>query len=96
MLGTSAEIPSADGKVRIKIEPGTQSGAILRVRGKGVPDINGYGRGDLLVFIQAWTPTKLDRSEKEMFEKLRNSDNFAPKPSKMDRNFFDRLKKMFS
>lgn len=96
VLGTAAEIPSADGKVRIKIEPGTQSGAILRVRGKGVPDINGYGRGDLLVFIQAWTPTKLDRNEKEVFEKLRNSENFTPKPSRMDRNFFDRLKKMFS
>ena len=96
VLGTSAEIPSADGKVRIKIEAGTQSGAILRVRGKGVPDINGYGRGDLLVFIQAWTPAKIDRSAKEIFEKLRNSENFTPKPSKMDKNFFDRLKKMFS
>ena len=96
VLGTTAEIPSADGKVRIKVEAGTQSGAILRVRGKGVPDINGYGRGDLLVFIQAWTPTKLDRSEKEVFEKFRESANFTPKPTKTDKNFFDRLKKMFS
>ena len=97
VLGTSAEIPSADGgKVRIKVDAGTQSGAILRVRGKGVPDINGYGRGDLLVYVQAWTPKKLDREEKEMLEKLRKSDNFAPQPTKMDRNFFERLKKMFS
>ena len=82
--------------MRIKVDAGTQSGAILRVRGKGVPDINGYGRGDLLVYVQAWTPKKLDREEKEMLEKLRKSDNFAPQPTKMDRNFFERLKKMFS
>lgn len=96
VLGTSAEIPAADGKVRIKIEPGTQSGTFLRVRGKGIPDINGYGRGDLLVYIQVWTPKKIDREEKEMFEKMKASGNFDPKPTKKDRNFFDRMKKMFS
>ena len=96
VLGTTADIPAADGKVRIKIEPGTQSGTFLRVRGKGVPDINGYGRGDLLVFIQVWTPKKVERDEKEMFEKLRRSGNFDPKPTKKDKNFFDRMKKMFS
>ena len=96
VLGTSAEIPAADGKVRIKIEPGTQSGTFLRVRGKGIPDINGYGRGDLLVYIQVWTPKKIDREEKEMFEKMKSSGNFDPKPTKKDRNVFDRMKKMFS
>ncbi len=96
VLGTSAEIPSADGKVRIKVEAGTQSGTFLRVRGKGIPDINGGGRGDLLVYIQAWTPNKVDKAEKEMFEKMRGSSNFEPKPSKKEKNFFDRMKKMFS
>lgn len=85
VLGTSAEIPSADGKVRIKIEAGTQSGAILRVRGKGVPDINGYGRGDLLVFIQAWTPAKIDRSEKEIFENSETQRISLPNQAKWTR-----------
>ncbi len=96
VLGTSAEIPSADGKVRIKVEAGTQSGTFLRVRGKGIPDINGGGRGDLLVYIQAWTPSKVDKTEKEMFEKMRGTSNFDPKPSKKEKNFFDRMKKMFN
>ena len=96
ILGTSVEIPHADGKVRIKVEPGTQSGSFLRVKGKGIPDLNGYGRGDLLVLIQLWTPKKIDKEEKELLEKLRKSPNFDPKPTKTDKNFFDRLKKMFS
>ncbi len=96
ILGTSAEIPSVDGKLRIKIDPGTQSGKILRLRGKGVPDVNGYGGGDLLVFIQVWIPKKVDKSEKELLEKLRSAPNFKPEPSKEDRNFFERMKKMFS
>lgn len=96
ILGTSVEIPHADGKVRIKVEPGTQSGSFLRVKGKGIPDLNGYGRGDLLVLIQLWTPKKIDKDEKELLEKLRKSPNFDPKPTKTDKNFFDRLKKMFS
>ncbi|MDY5823701.1 MAG: molecular chaperone DnaJ [Candidatus Coprenecus sp.] len=96
VLGTTAQIPSADSKLKIKIEPGTQSGSFLRIRGKGVPDINGYGRGDLLVYIQVWTPDKLSKEEKAAFEKLRESSNLSPKPAKTDKNFFDRLKKMFS
>jgi len=96
ILGMDAEIPSVDGKLRIKVEPGTQSGKILRLRGKGLPDVNGYGYGDLLVYIQIWTPRKIEKSEKEMLEKLRSSDNFKPNPSKEDRNFFERMKKIFS
>ncbi|MHC1780876.1 MAG: molecular chaperone DnaJ [Bacteroidales bacterium] len=96
VLGVDAEIPSVDGKLRIKVEPGTQSGKILRLRGKGLPDVNGYGYGDLLVYIQIWTPRKIDKSEKEMLEKLRASENFKPNPSKEDRNFFERMKKIFS
>ena len=96
VLGCDAEIPSVDGKLKIKIEPGVQSGKILRLRGKGIPDVNGYGSGDLLVYVQVWTPARIDRKEKEMMEALRSSDNFKPKPDHNDRNFFDRIKKMFS
>lgn len=96
ILGTSAEIPSVDGKLRIKVEPGTQSGKILRIRGKGIPDINGYGKGDLLVYVQVWIPKNLKGDEKAMVEKLRSSADFSPKPSSDDKNFFDRIKKMFS
>lgn len=96
VLGADAEIPSVDGKLRIKIEHGTQSGKVLRLRGKGLPDVNGYGNGDLLVYIQVWTPKKLDKQEKEMLEKLKSSENFRPSPNKEDRNFFDRMKKIFS
>ncbi len=96
VLGTDAEIPAVNGKLRIKIEPGTQSGKILRLRGKGLPDINGYGVGDLLVYIQIWTPQKIGKPEKEMLEKLKLSNSFTPNPNKEDRNFFERMKKIFS
>lgn len=96
ILGCTAEIPSVDGKLRIKVEPGTQSGKILRLRGKGIPDVNGYGAGDLLVYIQVWMPKKVDRNEKEMLESIKDSANFKPAPTKDDKNFFERLKKMFS
>lgn len=96
ILGCTAEIPSVDGKLRIKIEPGTQSGKILRLRGKGIPDVNGYGVGDLLVYIQVWIPKKVDKDEKEMLDKIKESKNFKPAPTKDDKNFFERLKKMFS
>jgi len=96
ILGCDVEIPSVDGKLRIKVEAGTQSGKILRLRAKGLPDVNGYGNGDLLVYIQVWTPKKVDRLEKEMIEKLRSSESFKPAPNKEDRNFFDRMKRMFS
>ncbi len=96
VLGTNVEIPSVDGKLRIKIEPGTQSGKVLRLRGKGIPDINGYGAGDLLVYIQVWTPQNLSTKEKAKFEEMRKSESFNPKPTKEDQNFFDRIKRMFS
>jgi len=96
ILGCDVEVPSVDGKLRIKVEPGTQSGKILRLRSKGLPDVNGYGYGDLLVFIQVWIPKKIDRQEREVLEKMRYSDNFKPSPSREDRNLFERLKKMFS
>lgn len=94
-LGTIAEIPTLDGKAKIKIDAGTQAGKILRLRGKGLPDVNGYGRGDLLVSISVWTPQNLSSEEKKLLEKLRHSDNFKPIPGKKDKSFFKRMKEMF-
>ena len=96
-LGTSIDVPTIDGKARIKIPPGTQPGKVLRLKDKGIPVLNGYGqRGDQLVNIQVWVPKALTREEKEMMEKLMSSENFKPKPSGRDKNFFDRWKDMFN
>ena len=96
ILGAEAEIPGIDGKLKIKIEPGTQSGKVLRLRGKGLPDVNGYSNGDLLVYIQIWTPKKIDKEHKEMLLKMRTDDSFKPAPDKGDKNFIERMRKMFS
>ena len=94
-LGVSVEVPTVDGKAKIKIDAGTQSGKMLRLKGKGLPDINGYGTGDLLVHINVWTPQKLSKDEQRMMENMLKSDNFKPEPSKKDKNFFERMKSMF-
>lgn len=95
-LGTSKEIETVTGKVRIKIESGVQSGKILRLRGKGIPSINGYGKGDLLVHINVWTPKTLTKEQKNFFEKMANEENFLPNPEKSDKSFFEKVKDMFS
>ncbi|WP_017732799.1 molecular chaperone DnaJ [Nafulsella turpanensis] len=94
-LGTSVEVPTIDGKVKIKIEPGTQSGKILRLRGKGIKDLNGFGSGDQLIHINLWTPQTLTKEEKEAMEMLRNSPNFYPNPGKGEKGFFDKMKEFF-
>lgn len=94
-LGTSSEVPTIDGKAKIKIEPGTQSGKLLRLRSKGLPDVNGYGHGDLIVNINIWTPQHLTKEEKHTLEKLRESENFIPHPTGKDKGFFDRMKEYF-
>jgi len=94
-LGTSAEIPTINGKAKVKLESGIQSGRILRLKGKGLPSINAYGKGDLLVHINVWTPQNLSKEEKKLFEKCSNSDNFKPKPTAKDKSFFDRVREMF-
>ncbi|WKK77221.2 molecular chaperone DnaJ [Marivirga salinae] len=96
VLGTTVEVPTIDGKVKIKIETGTQSGKILRLRGKGVGDVNGYGRGDQLIHVNVWTPKKVTDNEKEMLESMRASENFKPSPTKADKGFFDRVKEFFN
>ena len=96
VLGSSVKIPTVNGKVKVKIEEGTQSGKILRLRGKGLPSVNGYGTGDLLIHINVWTPQNLSKEEKSFFEKCRESKSFSPNPTQEDNSFFDRVKEMFN
>ena len=96
VLGTSKEIDTVTGKVRIKVDAGVQSGKILRLRGKGIPSINGYGRGDLLVHVNVWTPKTLNKQQREFFESMQNDDHFSPKPDSTDKSFFEKVKDMFS
>lgn len=94
-LGTSMEIPTIDGKARISVDAGTQAGKILRLKGKGIKDLNGYGKGDQLVHINVWTPQQLSSDERETLESLRNSPNFQPKPGKNEKGFFDKMRDFF-
>lgn len=94
-LGYSAEVPTIDGKAKIKIEPGTQSGKLLRLKGKGIPEINSYHRGDEIIHVNIWTPKALSAEERAMLEKLRESPNFKPQPGKNDKSFFDKMKEYF-
>ncbi len=94
-LGASIEIPTVDGKARIKIPAGTQPGKVLRLKGKGLPDVNGYGHGDLLVNINVWVPKTLSKEENDFMLKAQNSENFIPKPGSRDKSFFHRMKDYF-
>ncbi|MCK5462551.1 MAG: molecular chaperone DnaJ [Bacteroidales bacterium] len=94
-LGAAVEIPTVENKVKIKIEPGTQPGKILRLRNKGIPDVNGYNRGDLLVSINVWIPKNLTKEEQKLIEKFGDSPNFIPRPDKSEMNFFERMKGYF-
>tara|TARA_B100000963_G_scaffold79091_1_gene67224 strand:- start:19010 stop:20110 length:1101 start_codon:yes stop_codon:yes gene_type:complete len=95
VLGISKELNLLKGKVRIKLEPGIQSGKTLRLRNKGLPDINGYGTGDLLVHINVWTPKTLNREQKNFFKKMLSDENFEPSPERTDKSFFEKVKDMF-
>ncbi len=94
-LGATKEIPTIDAKVKVKIEAGTQPEKILRLRGKGLPDVNGYGKGDLLVRVHVWIPKKLNSDERKLLEKLQSSPSFQDGPDQSDRNFFDKMKDIF-
>ena len=96
VLGISKDIEAVNGKVRIKLEEGIQSGKILRLKGKGIPSINGYGSRDLLVHVNVWTPKTLTKEQKQFFENALNDDNFTPHPEKSDKSFFEKVKDMFS
>lgn len=94
-LGTSLEVPLVSGKAKVKVEPGTQSNHVLRLKAKGLPSINAHGTGDLFVHVAVWTPTDLSKEEKTALEKLRASPGFQPKPTAKDKGFFERVKEMF-
>ena len=96
VFGVQLEVPTIDGKAKIKIPPGTQSGKIFRLKGKGFPAVNSYERGDQMIHINVWTPQNISSEEKEMLEKLHQSPNFKPQPAKGDKSFFERVKEMFS
>lgn len=96
VLGVSKDIQAVNGKVRIKLEEGIQSGKILRLKGKGIPSLNSYGNGDLLVHINVWTPKILNKEQKQFFEKNMDNENFIPHPEKTDKSFFEKVKDMFS
>ena len=95
-LGSSVEVPLLNGKAKIKIEPGTQSGKLVRLRGKGLPSMDSYGNGDLLVNINVWTPQELTKDERKALEGLRDSSNFKPDPNHDERGFFDKVRDLFS
>lgn len=95
-MGAHLEVPTIDGKARIKIDPGTQPGKLLRLRGKGLPSLNSYGKGDQLVYITVYTPEKINAEEKALLEKLRDSPNFNPSASsKKEKGFFSKMKEFF-
>jgi len=95
VLGTSIEVPTLDGKARVKIEPGTQSGKILKLRNKGLPSLNSYGKGDLLIAINIWTPETLTKEEKNLINSLADSENMKPRPGTKEPNFFARMREFF-
>jgi len=95
VLGAPVEIPTLDGKVKVKIDPGTPSGKLLKLRGKGLPSINGYGRGDLIVRIIIYIPSNISKDDKKLLEKLNESYYFSPNTAKKDKSFFDKFKNYF-
>lgn len=94
-LGATIEVPTIDGKARIKLDPGTQGGKILRLKGKGIPEVNSYHKGDQLIQVNIWTPKIVSNDEREVLEKLKDSQNFKPSPGKNEKSFFDRMKEYF-
>jgi molecular chaperone DnaJ len=95
VLGTTIEIPTVDGKAKVKIPAGTQAGKVFRLRGKGLPSVEYHGIGDLLVNVNVWTPQSLNSEETAMMESLRSASNFDPKPTSKDKSFFDRMRDYF-
>ena len=96
VFGTQIEVPTIDGRAKIKIPAGTQSGKIFRLKGKGFPGINSYEKGDQLVHINIWTPQHVNNEERAMLEKMSHSQNFKPDPDKSDKSFFDKMREIFT
>jgi molecular chaperone DnaJ len=96
VFGTQIEVPTIDGRAKIKIPAGTQSGKIFRLKGKGFPAVNSYEKGDQLIYVNVWTPQQVSSEEKAMLERLAQSPNFKPQPEKSDKSFFDKVREMFA
>ena len=96
VFGTQVEVPTIDGRAKIKIPPGTQSGKIFRLKGKGFPAVNSYEKGDQLISVNVWTPQTLSGEERAALEKISSSPNFHPQPEKSDKSFFDKVREMFT
>ena len=96
VFGTQVEVPTIDGRAKIKIPAGTQSGKVFRIKGKGFPALQSYEKGDQLIYVSVWTPQQLSNEEKAMLEQLQRSGNFQPQPDKSDKGFFERIREMFS
>jgi molecular chaperone DnaJ len=96
VFGTQVEVPTIDGRAKIKIPAGTQSGKIFRLKGKGFPAVNSYEKGDQLIHVNVWTPQNISTDEKSVIEKLQKSNNFQPNPDKNERSFFDKVREIFS
>ncbi|MBR6306613.1 MAG: molecular chaperone DnaJ [Bacteroidales bacterium] len=98
MLGCEISVPCLDGSYKVKVEPGTQSGTVVKLRGKGLPSVQGYGRGgtgDMYVKFQVWVPHKLSRSEKDALESMRGSSSFTPDLTREDKATFDKVKNIY-
>lgn len=95
-LGAEISVPTIDGKAKINIPAGTQGGKIFRLKNKGIPDLNGYGRGDQLIHVNIWVPKTLSSEEKKMVDTLRGAENFEPAPDKYEKSFFEKVKEIFS
>lgn len=94
-LGSDQEVPTLSGKAKIKLTPGTQSGKVLRLRGQGIKDINGYSIGDQLIHVQVWIPQKLTKEERTKLESLKNAPNLAPSPKRQKKSFFEKVRGFF-
>jgi molecular chaperone DnaJ len=96
VFGTNTEVPTIDGRAKIKIPAGTQSGKIFRLKGKGFPSVNSHEKGDQLIQVNVWTPQHISEVEKASLENLQNSDNFKPKPDKNEKTFWEKIRETFS
>lgn len=95
VLGMNAEVPTINGKAKFKIEPGTQAGKVFKLKGKGIPNVNGYGAGDQLVYINIWVPKKISSEEKKLMQQIKESENFTPKEETDEKGFFNKFKNFF-
>ena len=96
VFGSQFEVPTIDGRAKIKIPPGTQSGKVFRLKGKGFPSVQSYEKGDQLIQVNIWTPQSVSDTEKIMLETMQKSENFEPKPEKDVKSFFDKVRDIFS